>query len=46
MDSDFWKVVLFLVGLVLLFSFFFENLARALSPTTLGHHGLCFCLCC
>ena len=35
-----------LVGLVLPFAFIFDNLARTLSPATLGHHRLCCCLCC
>ena len=32
-----------LVGLVWPFAFIFENLARTLSPATLGHHRLCCC---
>ena len=40
-----------LVGLVSPFAFIFKNLARKLSPATLGHHRLCCCrslllLCC
>ena len=47
MASDFWKWFYFgLVGLFSPFAFFFENLARTLSPATLGHHRLCCCLCC
>ena len=48
MASDFWKIVIFffeLAGLVFPFAFIFENLARTLSPATLGHHSLCCCLC-
>ena len=46
MASDFGKVVHFeLAGLVLPFAFIFD-LARTLSPATLGHHRLCCCLCC
>ena len=32
-------------GVVFPFAFIFENLARTLSPATLGHHRLCCCLC-
>ena len=39
-----------LVGLVFPFAFIFDNLARTLSPATLGHHRLCctllLCCCC
>ena len=47
MASDFWKVVFGWIGRsCFAVWFYFWNLARTLSPATLGHHRLCCCLCC
>ena len=45
MASDFGKCFYFeFIGLVFPFAFILENVARTLSPATLGHHRLCCCL--